>query len=157
MKLYLCIIGLFLSAAPAQAQIVHQTPPLADDQSLPLGLTLVLGTQRTATKNPNQKTETPLEFAVLTPPPSAYDNWWTDLYVAQLEDLGWKSMGGAPPITPLVRETGKCREDIMLITMGPQTKDITHAETKESVAFEFNFIGFKYRKSEACKASVGKN
>jgi len=157
MKRVLCIIGLLLSAAPAQAQIVHQTPPLADDQSLPLGLTLVPGTQRTATKNPNLKTTTSLEFAVLTPPPSAYDNWWTDLYVAQLENLGWKSMGGAPPLTPLYRESGKCREDILLITMGPQTKDITNADTKESIVFEFNFIGFKYRKSEACKASVGTN
>jgi len=147
-------LGLALCLAPfsasATAPDIWKNPPLAADQSLPHGLELISG-HAVITHPEQNKTHDPTQsFVIKVPSTSAHESWWGDQYAEQLKSLGWKGVD-VPPLKILNRQNGPCTEQMILISLNPNSHNSPILNNSNLSEMEYSAVAFNYKASGTCK------
>lgn len=146
--LALCLIPL---SAAATEQKVWKDAPLAPDQSLPHGLNLLPG--HYVVYDPDQKEILDPEkgFGIKVPSSSGHKGWWSEQYVQQLEALGWTASMAMHPMRMMNRQIDQCREQMILLSLGPDSHKSGLLKNSDMPIFEFNLVAFSYSNSGTCE------
>jgi hypothetical protein len=154
MRKILCIFAacVLSTTALAAEKKVWKDAPLAPDQSLPHGLVLLPGSHVVHdpdTPSPDRNKG----FAIKVPSSSGHQDWWGDQYAMQLQALGWKHSAAIPPLQMLNRQKANCNEQMIIIALGPNTKDTGVLKGSDVPQFEFDLLAFNYSANGDCKSN----
>ena len=152
MKKIVTVFALCLAASTAAAtdQKVWKDAPLAADQSLPHGLALLPGNFVIYDPDQLEQPDPEKAFVVKVPSASGHESWWSDQYVQQLETLGWSVLGLPPPLKMLNRQKGQCKEQMVLISLGPNSRMSPMLKGSNIPKLEFDVVAFNYSSAGTC-------
>lgn len=135
----------------ATEQALWKNPPLAADQSLPHGLRLLPGHSVIGTPEQTEVQGSKTNFVVKVPNTSAHNMWWSEQYAEQLERLGWRVLGSPPPLKMLNRQDEQCKEQMILISLDPNSVKSPMLKGSNLPEIEFSALAFNYTSSGTCK------
>lgn len=143
----LCLVP-FAAAAEFDPEFL-KNPPLAKDQTLPHGLRLLAGHDVIAHREQAGAQDRKKSFSVKVPSTSGHEAWWADQYVQQLENLGWTAVD-SPPIKILTRQKEKCSEQMIIISLNPNSRNSPMFKNSNVPEIEFSAVAFNYNNSGEC-------
>jgi len=152
LALALCLISSTASLASAQEVIKEADVILAEDQTLPLGITLLPGTQLIHLRSKSDSSKSGDNFAVKIPSVSGHKGFWAGEYVKQLDLMGWSSTEIPDMMHMLNRKENGCSEQLYVIELGPNMSELMKANSKNMPIYDFDLIAFSYSKTGDCKA-----
>ena len=141
--LTLCLLPF---SASATSDEYLKNPPIAENQSLPLGLVLLPGNLVIQSLEATEQPSDQYSFAVKVPSASGYTQWWSEQYGEQLEKLGWKNSGMSVPIRMFSRNKDNCTEQMFILTLGPNNRENTQKLGGSIPEYEYDLVVFNVSK-----------